>query len=481
MIRYSIATLAKRAGKRRDVTLPPIHERLATINQYNAILNRMLAEIARYVKTVIMPTYQPIRMTRDAEESDFEALRIMAVRLAQTATDAVNRILELEAKRHTETFSKQAKSVLGIDISSVVSDEDLGEYMRSAAARNAGLIKSLGADTVKEIERIVLQNQINGGTSRNVEKELIDRFGVSKSRAKLIAQDQTAKITAELNGIRQRQAGIGKYEWQTSEDERVRPLHKSLNGKIYHWGESTGAEGGQPPGMPIRCRCVALGIVEIEPAKKQPFKAEAIPDPGALDVEMKAYIMAQAARTGVEHLWSYDRVTGKKFAKFGGNKKHVGWDRAFNDALNDPRNNIISHHNHPSSSSFSDQDLVMLNTKAGLKGLHAHGHNGSTFYAEPGPKLDGKGAKTVKNFLASSNRTVHSIVQAALTEKKITKIDDTVYMHSHLTMLLNEKRGFISNYKFTLKGATESAIVDNQVLVDSILAKLDELVKGLKE
>lgn len=513
MIRYNLADIARRAGKRRNYKLPAIHSRRGTEHQYNVVLNKMLAALATYVKTAILPNYQPVRLTRDADENDFEALRRLSVALAQSATDVVNRILSLEAKRHTEQFNNIAKSTLGVDLSTVVAQDDLDEYLRNAAARNAGLIKSLGADTVKEVERIVLQNQINGGTATNVQKQLIERFGVAKSRAKLIATDQTVKLSSELNAIRQQQGGVKTYEWSTSHDERVRPLHRGLDGNIYEWGKSTGAEGGAPPGMPVRCRCVALAIVDIESkygvrntrlpttmrtesvtpspvatvvarrVAKPALKPElnAVGNPAALEKEMEDYIRVEGARTGVEHLWSYDRVTGQKFEKFSGSKKNVTWSTAFDDMLKDNKNNIIAHHNHPSSSSFSIQDLIMLNNRDGLKGLHAHGHNGSTFYAEPGPKLNGKSEKTIENFLESNDRTIYSIVQSLINERKITKIDDAVKMHSHLTMILNEKRGFISNYKFTLKGETESAIIDNQDVVDSILVKLDDLLKGLKE
>ena len=104
---------------------------------------------------------------------------------------------------------------------------------------------------------------LSGDTSANLRKTLAREFGLSDSRAKLIARDQIGKTTADLNRLRHQQAGITEYDWSTAADERVRPLHRALNGRRYKYGEPTGAEGGLPPGQPVQCRCVALAVVEF--------------------------------------------------------------------------------------------------------------------------------------------------------------------------------------------------------------------------
>ena len=98
---------------------------------------------------------------------------------------------------------------------------------------------------------------------RDLRARLKADFGIADKRAALIAQDQTAKLNSDLNRIRQEQAGVTSYEWRTSRDERVRERHRKLDGTVYKWGEPTGAEEGLPPGKPIRCRCVALGVVDF--------------------------------------------------------------------------------------------------------------------------------------------------------------------------------------------------------------------------
>ncbi len=167
------------------------------------------------------------------------------------AEGMVGRILRLESKRHTKKWTALVRSTIGIDLAAVVSQEDLADYLTTAAARNAGLIKSLGDDAIKRVEQATYQVILQGQTAGQLRKRMAEEFGVLDSRAKLIAQDQTAKPTSDLNRIRHQQAGVTSYVWMSSRDERVRERHRALDGKEYRYGEPAGAEQGLPPGQLI--------------------------------------------------------------------------------------------------------------------------------------------------------------------------------------------------------------------------------------
>ncbi|MCO6407356.1 phage head morphogenesis protein [Hoeflea alexandrii] len=204
------------------------------------------------------------QMGRKARESfDFERLAQTAAMLVLTAESTVNRILDLEAQRHTTAFMQTAKRALGVDLADVVLKEDLAEYLRLAGMRNAGLIKGLSTDAVKRIQETVSTALINGTPARELQARISEQLRISDRRAQLIAQDQLAKLNSDLNRIRHEQAGITEYRWATSKDERVRERHRALEGKVYKYGQPTGAEGGLQPGQPIRCRCVAIAIVQF--------------------------------------------------------------------------------------------------------------------------------------------------------------------------------------------------------------------------
>ncbi|MCW7544893.1 minor capsid protein [Aurantimonas litoralis] len=263
--------MAATKTKRPTITLPPITDSIGARKEYERALRAMLRSLAATVRSEVLPAAeaeiarQRSSMTQDAlGEFVFEGLKQLAVRLGVIAEGMVGRILRLESERHTKKWLASVRSTIGIDLAAVVSQEDLADYLIDANRRNAGLIQSLARDTVAKIERATYDAVLQGQTAAQLRKRLTDEFGVADRRAKIIARDQVAKTTSDLNRLRHVQAGVTSYTWMTSRDERVRPRHKELDGKEYEYGKPTGAEQGLPPGQPIMCRCVARGIVVMD-------------------------------------------------------------------------------------------------------------------------------------------------------------------------------------------------------------------------
>ena len=239
-----------RRGKGTQLTLPGIEESPGGRAAYLKALKAMTRELARAA-------------VKAKDRLDLDNLARLALYLVGKTQTMVNRILSLEAERHTATFISSARRALGIDLSAVVKQEDLAGFLQIAADRNAKLIKGLSDEMVKRTEVAVLDNLIAGNSLETLRKTLVERLGFSESRAKLIAQDQMAKLNSEMNEYRHKQAGISEYMWTTSKDDRVRKRHKALDGNVYRYGERTGAEDGLPPGRPIRCRCIARAVVQF--------------------------------------------------------------------------------------------------------------------------------------------------------------------------------------------------------------------------
>lgn len=268
----------KLAPKRRasSVALPIQEGSLGLETTYRKALRQMIRSIAKATNEQVIPvverelylrqqkTAQQASMVQDADFSVFEQLSRWGDAFARVASDLVNRVLQLEAQRHTKKFLANAKKALSIDLSAVVREEDLSDELETIATRNAGLIKGLAQTTVQRVQQTVTRSVLSGQPVRELKKQLAADFAFSDRRAALIARDQTAKLTSDLNRIRHKQAGIEHYTWRTSQDERVRPLHRRLNGRVYRYDEPTDAEQGLHPGQPINCRCVAIAIVEFD-------------------------------------------------------------------------------------------------------------------------------------------------------------------------------------------------------------------------
>lgn len=84
------------------------------------------------------------------------------------------------------------------------------------------------------------------------------RFAVARSRADLIATNEIGTLNSRISQARMEEAGVERYEWSTSDDERVRASHRALDGTIRRWDDPHPTEGH--PGEAIRCRCVALPV-----------------------------------------------------------------------------------------------------------------------------------------------------------------------------------------------------------------------------
>lgn len=93
---------------------------------------------------------------------------------------------------------------------------------------------------------------------------LQERFGVSDSRAELIARDQTNKLAGQINRHRQVSSGITHYRWSTSRDERVRKTHRELDKTKQSWNSPPEVAPGrhEHPGGDFQCRCQAIALVE---------------------------------------------------------------------------------------------------------------------------------------------------------------------------------------------------------------------------
>lgn len=237
-----------RRARGTQVVLPGIEESAGGKAAYLKALRAMLREMASFA-----------RNARDRFSLD--QLAMVAQGLVMTTESTVDRILSLEAQRHTDTFVAIVKRAVGIDLRALVKQEDLTEYLRLASARNASLIKGLSDDTVKRVSQTVLENLIAGNSRETLRKQLVQDFGFADNRAKLIARNEMTSLNSDLTRIRHQQAGINEYIWKTVRDDRVRQLHRELDGKSYKYGQPTDAEGGLQPGKPINCRCYARGVV----------------------------------------------------------------------------------------------------------------------------------------------------------------------------------------------------------------------------
>ena len=124
---------------------------------------------------------------------------------------------------------------------------------------NVSLIKNIPMDVIQE-----LRNKYAAGVSfrgTDIEQYLTKRLG---NRARLIIRTESSKLNAALTEVRARNLGISAFIWSTSEDRRVRPSHKMMDGVVVFYGNILSLDkmigyAGEYP----NCRCISAPIVTL--------------------------------------------------------------------------------------------------------------------------------------------------------------------------------------------------------------------------
>ena len=203
------------------------------------------------------PTYR-----EDANKSTRTEIRalIRQIRKKYNVIDSrkiLAKIFQQTNRFNIKEFNKAYKTVLGIR---PYTPERTIE--KAFINENVALIKSIPKQLLDDVEDVMLDALEKGTRNEIVASKLMERTGVARSRARLIARDQIGKIQGQLNAKRQQKAGVNKFEWSTSNDERVRPEHRRLNGQIFEYPNGHPKEG--IPGQPIQCRCSAIPVLEYD-------------------------------------------------------------------------------------------------------------------------------------------------------------------------------------------------------------------------
>lgn len=189
---------------------------------------------------------------------DFDMLRIQALQDAQKVAPhrTLGEAIE-DVARQVATFN--AKGVATLTGINVRAASGLGARIDMFRDTNVALIKSLVGSQIDDIQTLLESAEATGLQVGELRDQIQERFGVSESRADLIARDQTLKLNSAITQARQRNAGVEKYIWTTSGDERVREEHAALEGQTFSWDNPP--EPGHP-GEDIQCRCTAFPIIE---------------------------------------------------------------------------------------------------------------------------------------------------------------------------------------------------------------------------
>ena len=246
--------------KRKEVTLRPIVPTGALeTDLYRIYLDsvRIWTACARE----ILASYERPRLTTDADadwildRADAQADSAVFIQ-----TEKLGRWVRRMGTWHGERTISSVQSALGVDISPYVRLVDVDDLLTASVRANVALIRDVNARTRAAVEEVVRDGLVNRRTKKYVTDALSKAMGITKRRARLIANDQTHKLNLALTAYRNQQLGIDSYRWKHMPQEHPRPAHVARNGKVFSWSKPP-YDGH--PGYAINCKCAAEPVVEL--------------------------------------------------------------------------------------------------------------------------------------------------------------------------------------------------------------------------
>ncbi len=148
-----------------------------------------------------------------------------------------------------------------------------GGVFHHLVQQNANYIASVPFAIAEEFTDHIATKAMQGLRSEEIAKDLIALYPhVSDVKARLIARTEVAKAHTAFSQARDASLGVQWYEWNTSEDGRVRRSHQEMDKTLVRWSDPPSPEalvgeksvGHYHAGNIYNCRCAPLGLLDLD-------------------------------------------------------------------------------------------------------------------------------------------------------------------------------------------------------------------------
>lgn len=264
MPRYNLPEMVRQAQRRRkDITFRPVPASPALRMDLDAGMRQIIAVWERAASDLVSLIKGANLTTDDVADDAVAAIdRISSEAGAIVSALVVNLPLLVRRSelRHAGRWAGAVKARTGLDVTQILGRIDDDPIVKAQVKWAADLITNISEESRRKISAIVLRGITNRLPSSDVASEIAREIGLSKRRAKLIAQDQANKISAAFDRVRQNEAGITQYRWRHSGKVNARPDHVVREGRIFNWNKPPA--DGHPRSQPY-CGCVAQAYIPL--------------------------------------------------------------------------------------------------------------------------------------------------------------------------------------------------------------------------
>jgi SPP1 gp7 family putative phage head morphogenesis protein len=228
--------------------------------KYSLILSAYVDAFFTIAKRDILTGIGGLRLDTarlDDKTTDFmKSLGLKSTVLAPRFKTLVDKVAEDTSAHNKAEWQKTIKSVYGTN---VVQHEPWERKLLDVwASNNVTLITSIQEQSLLSLQQAVVQTVMTGSSTKTLAKKIEATYGTTKKRARFIAEDQISKLQGALTQHRQTSFGIDRYRWETAMDDKVRPSHRSKQGRVFRWDDPPADTGH--PGFDYHCRCIAIAM-----------------------------------------------------------------------------------------------------------------------------------------------------------------------------------------------------------------------------
>ena len=186
--------------------------------------------------------------------------------IVQNMVKRLFKIGTITKEQEISIWKRQVHRTLGLDI---YEDYYRGDFFKDIletwVSENVDLISTIPHDMLGKMKKTILQGYEQGLTSKEIAQRIREDYDITEKHAQFIARDQMAKLNSRITRKEQEDAGVEKYMWSDSGDQRVRKRHRRLNGHVFRWDDPPETDGGRHchPGEDYNCRCAAISGFEL--------------------------------------------------------------------------------------------------------------------------------------------------------------------------------------------------------------------------
>lgn len=485
-----LKAVLKAQGRKRALTLRPIQTTKAQMKALARLYAPVVEVWSKGAKDRIIPVYARSLATFTGDSpADLEAT------IDSVDEEAVRATLDFRAlfpewagsvaSWHVKQLSSQLTYATNVDLTTPLGGAR--GTIDDALARNTSLIRNVSDEARGRISDIVFRGLQNRTPIKDVAKEIEAAVGLGNARSMRIASDQTVKLSAALDELRQRQLGFDSFIWRHSGKKHFRVDHKARDGKEFSWDSEVAKN--DPPGYAPFCGCKAIAhmsmeddededdVLAVAPQAPAP-RAIAAPRAAALakpktpkapketiakraerlNGEGRDYVLENGKRDGFEYLYAFDKSTGAVVDKYtSGGVYNVDFTPKLIGAITDSKSKVVIRHNHPSSTSLSGQDTLMLGQFPGIAEIVADGNDGSYYFAARGRR------KLTKKAIDGAQAAARRVLQRKVNLREITP-EDAGKLEAHLRNLALNNAGFIK-YEHRFEGGTAELVERNAAAI----------------